>query len=109
MHMEDDAIFRGEPPFEAHRAKILLRDILEGSLDAVKRDNDAMPVVAGPYVADSSSGFEKRLILRLLIISSSFSRVLNVSSSLLCLKSNLRGYRTTAQPTGLQNPSYDPS
>ncbi len=43
--------FMGEPPFEAHRVKILFRDILERSLDAVKCGDDAMPVVAGPYVA----------------------------------------------------------
>jgi hypothetical protein len=48
MQMEDAAICRGEPPFEAHRVKNLFRDILEWSLDAVERDDDAMPVVAGP-------------------------------------------------------------
>jgi hypothetical protein len=55
MQMEDAAFtrtfFRGEPPFEAHRVKVLFWDILERSLDAVERDDDAMPVVAGPFVA----------------------------------------------------------
>jgi hypothetical protein len=47
MQMEVTAIFRCEPPLEAHRVKILFRDILEGSLDAVERDDVLCQLLLG--------------------------------------------------------------